>query len=367
MVFPLRWEQRETHDERLPPTLTLLADLVRAQASRASENVGNLRLAPATSLLLSKLDLSSLSLRCESAWASLAGGLVIACRHGRPNPRVWVSAQWRDGRGLEAVAGLADKISLIQEMGGAALFVPRQQALDAANSVPFDPLSPEIESLNEIPGPERPMDAIRAYLDKHWLTPTSLSTREERVGYFLRYFAHADAARPWYIEHCLAETVEDLRKALANKPNLQQVTHLVIDLSPSFELIAMAIAVLRPLRCALIVDPNMRGQVETVKQLIARFVPPGECTVRHFQTEGQSVGELLHEYRRILQVFTQGVSDPRQLLIDISPGYKHCNITMLRAAPAGCQVMYYAGDFDKATRRTIPFTIRPEIWINKSE
>lgn len=366
VIFPLRWENREDHDERLPANVTLLADEIRSQASQAQENVGDLRLAPAVPSMLGNCDLSELNFKCESAWASLAGGLILACRNGRPSRNVWVSAQWRKGRGLEPVSGLADKIELVREVGGTRLFVAHQQALDATSMIPLEHATPEIESLSEAAAPDRPLEALRSYMKKHWLMPTRQSSQEERANYFL-YFDSAKAARPWYFEHCLPDVIEGLKQKLASRPLLKEVKYLVIDLSPFPEQIALSVAVLRPIRCALIVDERMRGRVEEAKQLIAKVVPCTECTVRPYDSNGRSVDELLGEYRKILDTFTRGMVDPRQLIVDISPGYKHCNHTMLRAAPAGCQAIYFSGDFDQHTRRIIPFTDWAETWINKSE
>lgn len=110
--LPLKWERRTTPDTRLPPSLLELAARVRAELG--IDDDWQLMLWTMTTDPLVELDPL---LSWDSAWTTLAAGLLVATQGGRMRRGILASAAFDSARKeVRGVKGLASKIEAIRRL-----------------------------------------------------------------------------------------------------------------------------------------------------------------------------------------------------------------------------------------------------------
>ncbi len=129
-LLPLCWKQRNQHSDQLPKPLCAIADLVLRQFSLPNQS-WSLHLNEHTGL--HSVDLSRLTDCCtwESAWASLAGGLVLAQDGIVPEDDVFASVAWDEDFGIGGVENLPAKLDVASEFGATQFFVPAENQPEA--------------------------------------------------------------------------------------------------------------------------------------------------------------------------------------------------------------------------------------------
>ncbi len=119
-MLPLRWRQGEAHDVRLPAGLHELADEVLGAVGGAlKQELGwGLWLGDGLDAALSGLDGE---MRWRSAWTTLAAGLMVAAFGGRPDLRVFSTADYdvarAEARGVEGIKEKLEAIARVERRG----------------------------------------------------------------------------------------------------------------------------------------------------------------------------------------------------------------------------------------------------------
>ncbi len=166
-ALPLRWAKQQDHDARLPAGLRALADQVRGQLERLREVDDTWRLLPGRDSLLYDLDLRTLEGRWDSAFASLAVGLLLAAWEGRPDPTLWANAAWDSEQGIQAVDCLEAKLKLAHDFQARRFFVPQPQADALRDWATKQAMNVEVRVLRSNVTDVR--DALGEYLEEHEL------------------------------------------------------------------------------------------------------------------------------------------------------------------------------------------------------
>lgn len=131
-VLPVRWSRRATTDPRLPADLRRVADDVRRAVGTADSRVADFRLGWPDELHWPDLgDWSGDVLSADSAFPALLAGLIAAVNQQPSQPDVWATGQWRDGAGICAVDGIAQKVDEVLRWPVRELFVPQDNVAEA--------------------------------------------------------------------------------------------------------------------------------------------------------------------------------------------------------------------------------------------
>lgn len=155
-VLPLIWREGRCDDPCLPGPLRDLAGQVRRQLG---EGFAGWRLSLPLPRDEEAIDLSPLddgAFGASSAWASLAGGLVLARDGLTSDTTVWASAAWDQAYGIGRVEGLQAKLEHAAERGAKHVFVPAQNQPDVAEWAAERPAGPRVTLLSPAAAPGKP-------------------------------------------------------------------------------------------------------------------------------------------------------------------------------------------------------------------
>ena len=345
-VMPLRWVAGGEDDPQLPASLLDLAGQMRATLDEhqalpqlASPAMGWC-LRPAIGDVPNFAGLTSF--RWDSAWAPLAAGLITAAHGASPNPAIWASGAWRDGR-VSPVDSLPAKLRLAAEHNARHFFLPADQ-LDGA---------PRIDDLELAPlrtDTASPAEALAAYVTRLDVPPAASASQEDRRRYY-RSLRDPAAARRYFCDCCLPEIAAEQRSHLLAELHGCRPTHLVTVASDSPELVRLVAEVLEPRRCLLLHTADYVDQARGVVEICGgRDIDFAQ--VRVDVEDATTLGGQLHE-----AVAAFGPADAAALVLDLTPGRKDISLTLaLEAAPPGSHLLYCAHRVDGNSRRPVPFT-----------
>jgi hypothetical protein len=355
-VLPLAWEPGAADDPHLPERLRELATEVRRQLPDEGGTSWVLRLArPGRERPIDLSGLNGALLGAGSAWAALAGGLLLARDGLAPSDRVWASAAWDGTYGVGRVDRLSAKLDLAAEWGAEQVFVPAQNQPEASDWRDRHGERPAVRLLVPVNRKPVPARVLEPYLDELGVEPGPDATFEACVRYHARVSRQRANEFAWrrlqghVVERCRALLPEDCRP-----------THLVTVVGTEPSVVAMAPAALR-VRCVLLLckappEPAITRALDEVKRyLLAQGI-------EHSTDEltGTSVAEQEREARQVVAEFLRDVP-AGQASFDLTPAFKPLSLALQAAAPAGAWLLY-CHHRQGADNRVIPGSQHYDCW-----
>jgi hypothetical protein len=356
-VLPLAWEPGINDDPHLPGPLGELAAAVRRQLPDEGGRAWGLRLArPARER---PIDLSGLDddlLGAGSAWASLAGGLLLARDGLAPSDRVWASAAWDENYGVGRVDRLGAKLDLAAEWGAEQVFVPAQNQPEASAWRDSHGDRPAVRLLAPVNGRPVPARVLEPYLDELGVEPGPEASFEACVRYHARVSRRRANDFAW--RRLQGEVVERCRALL---PRDCRPTHLVTVVGHEPAVVALAPAALRARRVLLFYkappEPAISRALEAVREcLSAQGI---DCTAAGLT--GDCVADQEREMGQVVADFLGDVP-AGQSAFDLTPGWKSLTLALQAAAPAGAWLLYCQHRQREPDTRVIPGSQRYDCW-----
>jgi hypothetical protein len=342
-VLPLRWVQGQPHSPRLPAGLIrLAADVVEVLAAHGQLESGDWGLALGEEL--GELDLSEMPLDCDSGWASLAAGLLVAARGGSPNPRIWATGSWDDGDGIRPVEFLSEKLDLAVQRGAQVCFVPQVQREEAQRlsgggieigclrMAERDPVRTLADLTVRLESPPPPPDG-----------PDDQDAFERCSKYYRNQPRGEPAATRYYWTHLLPTITQRCRAQILAQYENCRPTHMVTIVSGSPELVLLAARSVDVRRCLLLYTPDenpsqdQTGRMRMVRELLE--ADGRVCVPAPFANSEA----LEREIPAAVHGFVQG-PPPNSLVLDLTPGTKWMTLIADRAMPAGSWRLYVKND-----------------------
>jgi hypothetical protein len=356
-LLPVQWRKGTPTNRRLPRSLQALAS--RVADTLALPDWGLHLSEPAG---LDSIDLSGLDkvLQVDSAWAALAGSLMVAAEGGIPNPNVWATGAWDSNSGIRPVRHLGAKIKLAAEWRVQQLFVPESQVDQAGELARAAGVDLAIGTLYE--HRSEPGKALLDYRDALELPPLDDAPREDRRSYYLR-LGDDQRARRYYRTHLMPEIVHDLQKQWHNSPG-RAATHLVTIVSHNPEVACLTLAMVRPRQALLLCTRDMQRERQQTEQLLATE-PLAEhvCRTSREFVEYESSEALVADLPQVVRRFVQG-ADPEAVVLDLTPGTKEMSLALaLEVAQMGNRMCYVRHKLQKS--RVVAFTEQLRIYVQR--
>ncbi len=341
-VLPLQWVQGRKHSPRLPAALEQLATEVAASFPANNRIAGQdwgLQLAED----LGDLDLSDMPLECQSGWAALAAGLLVAAEGGTPDPQVWATGSWDDRRGILPVEGLKPKLDLAAEFGARAFFVPSVQAEEAAQLAHGLEIG-RLQMSEREPG--RALSEFTLRLETPPpppCNPDDSPAFERCVDYYSKRPRGRSGTTQFYWSHLLPAIIQRCRGQVRCEYGACRPTHMVTIVSGSPELVLLAARALDVRHCLLLYTPDTASRrdqtaaMQMVKELL-------EADDRHCLPWAFRDDETLErEIPNAVRQFAEGRA-PESLVLDLTPGTKWMTWVADRAMPHGSWRLYVRND-----------------------
>jgi hypothetical protein len=348
IALPFQWQRDACHSPYLPtPLLSVADEVLRALADSAAPCLAHQDwgLRAAFHPPDQPTDLRGLtSLTCGSAWAALAGGLVVADRGGWPDPKVWATGGWARGEGIREVDHLTEKVGAAREFGADVVFVPGSQL-----PLPRTPATAGVEILPLDCDQPHPIRALERYLERLGLPPEPVAPFDRRRDYYLRADG-GDLRDTYYRSHLLPDLIRHYRTVVERHfPGAEACALVSVVSDGAPELIPIEAGAFRPTRIVLLhtsdsrmlqmtrrVEEDLKACPETAS--IPREVEP-------FRDEDEMIARLpswfdAHERLR------------GKRLIDLTLGTKPMTLALLGLAREGDTVVYWRHRQDR--RRVIP-------------
>ncbi|GIW90063.1 MAG: hypothetical protein KatS3mg109_0495 [Pirellulaceae bacterium] len=360
-LWRVRWEKEQQHDPHLPVELRRLADRVIEQlAKTGSLTCRQWGLRFGQESWSERVDLSELPGTFDSAFFSLAAGLVLA-EHGiRPRHDVLATGTWDEKDGCCGVDGLDLKVERAAQLGARLLFVPETQSESAAKIVENLPCP----GLTICGIPQRISrsgvelrESLYPLFEALAVPPDRDSSAEARSFYFLSV-QDETTARDYYRKHIRPDIVENVCRFVKSR-KLQHVTHFVSLVSHGFDLAVIWAAALKPENILLLCESRSWRLVDELRTELQRADIQAPIQADRFD-EGD-YDHLLVSFRSSLQRFL-GPATSSQLAVDITSGKVIWKFALHNAAPVGAVALCCLSDFHSQTRRPKPFTERPDCW-----
>lgn len=355
-ALPLRWADGREHDRRLPAGLRELAGTVHGELRRLGEVSEPWGLLPGSDAILSGVDLSTLDGRWDSGWAPLAMGLLLAAWEGKADAKVWASGSWQPGSGIRPVDGLEPKAELAHGHGAGAFFVPESQAEAIRGWAQRRNLTITIRVLRQ----NRPdvREALGDYLEQLELPiGPGAHLKGKRAEHFRRIQDIRTAER-FYQKYVLPDVAEELRRRVPREL-LSGDKKLITVVSKGFDLVSLAVQVIRPTACLLLHDRELANKASEAQARIQQERP--NCQAITSLLEQSTRQELLAAFRSKIGAFVPEVR-PENLVFDLTAGKKIMSLALYDAAPVGSYVICMESEFDSQRRRQIPYTERLHAW-----
>ena len=131
--------------------------------------------------------------------------------------------------------------------------------------------------------------------------------------------------------------------------------------SKGFDLVDLALAVVRPKNCLLLHDREMAAEAEELERQINGRRRESECRAYRGEFCAESRDELVGELRSLIARFFNDVPSDR-LVIDLTGGQRVMNLALYDAAPPGSYVVCYQTKLARETRRPEPFSEKLHRW-----
>ncbi|GIX01876.1 MAG: hypothetical protein KatS3mg112_0813 [Thermogutta sp.] len=360
IVLPLRWKKGPSEK---PPTLPeglqqvaneVLSELKASQSIPESEHW---ELHPASDDLFNAAGLLFLKGDYSSAWAPLAGALMVAAGEGKPDHKVWATGAWDRQAGVIRVEGIREKLAVAKEFHASQFFVPASCSDEACQCVRENNWPIEIKIFEK--STPRPRDALRRYVSQLHVRASKSDPPEERAKTYLR-IDDDNERRKYYLDCILDDLAAQLRNQFMEEPNKLNCRYFITIVSDSPELIYLMHFVFRP-KTSLILytlhNENYRKLAIEVEEWlkspeIQKQLGSPQPRVEAFPDGG--LGDLVSRFRRLMAELLQG-DDPHSLVIDVTPGKKTMSIAWALAAPRGARLAYVDSKFNSDVRKPVPF------------
>ncbi len=344
-LLPVRWVSGELHSPHLPKGLEELADSV---ARSVGLDGWGLRMCDEAGL--AGVDLSGLgSLRHDSGWASLAGGLIVAAGGGEPRPEVWATGCWDHRGGVAEVDGLGEKVSLAREWRAEWFFAP------AANVRTFAGETGSVRLRELRQGLSSPGESLAEYLDSLDAPPPipgpdDKGALNRAVAYYLRQ------RRPdpsYYRSHLLPAVCESCRLQVRQKFRGIPPADLVTVVSESPETSVISAWSVSAARCLLLytdTDSIKANAARCREDLERSGVRVTERTFEDQEDLGPVFGAAVAGFRR----------GSNRVIFDLKPGTKKMTLALYRVAGEGDWLFFFDTLYDKG--RPVPGTETVALW-----
>jgi hypothetical protein len=355
-VLPVQWCEGPAADRFLPERLRdLAARVVRHLHPKRAWSLH--RFSPFDEIDLSPLDGM---LQHESGWVSLAGGLHIADRGGKPRPKVWATGCWDGDGGIVEPGGIEVKLALARKRGVEEFFVPEE----LAPRLPQE--RPRIGRLRT--GLLSPADALQDYLAALDAPPGPNAERDLRIEYYLRQREGHPKTREYYRENLLPEVVRERRRQMEKEEPGWSPTHLVTVVSGSPELIHLAVRVLQAEQCLLLYIESENGDEinnrmrNTALDLAAELNGAKDLKIKaecKAFPENERMAEVMWQH---ITSFAGGTPDGR-LVFDVTPGSKLMTLALeylARTFRPESSLLYVSKKMDG--NRLVPLSERLSRW-----
>ena len=349
-VLPLEWRRGGTCSPRLPQGLAAFAAGVLADV-----NATDLSLHLPPRLEEAGADFSGLALSCESAWAMLAAGAIVAAEGGATVPGVLASAAWtrRSGQpqgSIGRVQRIAAKIEAAAASGATAIFLPEEQR----TRVEQEPRGPGLRDLDIrylSNAPATPARALAPLLEALEAAPRRAAgaSFEQCCGYYTR--AARSRQNDYYRDELLAELAARLRPALPRTPGMADVDGVVVIASPNWAVAGLVVEVFQPRRVLLLHDGRLPREVDSITawlgcsgEAAGRVVDVRQCRTR----EG-----FADDLEAALRDFSARCS---RIAVDLTAGYRHYMFALLSALPSNAVATYIDAQVDERSGAVLPAT-----------
>jgi hypothetical protein len=354
-ILSLRWHRNEPH-AGVPRGLTELADRVLEQFGG-----GRWGLRPALADSHGPCGLcDDLGLTFESAWATLAGGLVLA-QHGlHSQAGVFASACWDSGYGAKSVEGLEEKLRAVLRHGGRELAVAPGQFEEvrrASSAI-------EIHSLG-LPsgsGVPRPDAILTPYLLRIGAPPVvdpdavDVDEQFERGVWWYRTLTDRQAAGRYYGANLGTVIRRRLERAFAGRGIPQGGRVLAMVVSDNLEVVPVLAEALAVHRVMLFHTPDRKGSADAVAARVAG------ATSRKFSLHTVS-SDLASGVAELVRA-----APDSHLILDVTAGTTQTKLGLERIARTrypNSHLVYIAHQTPDG--RFMPGTEYPLVWRADSE
>jgi hypothetical protein len=243
-----------------------------------------------------EIDLSGLSLECDSAWVPLAGGLIAAalrdgCR--LRDAQVWATGCWDPENGIRSVGGIEVKLRTAAAFGARVVFVPEANQ-DEARTIASG-LQPALDVRALRMGTCDPWKALEAYRLRLELPPSADDPFPDRRDFYLRQPNDDERTRQFYEASLLPDLIESASRQVRRRWDDWRPDHLVTVVSAgSLELVPLEVGALRPRHVWLVHTADFREKLGPVRDRLRRlFAGMDQPVVVHDEPGFRDVAELL--------------------------------------------------------------------------
>ncbi|MGI6419425.1 MAG: hypothetical protein ACOX1P_27620 [Thermoguttaceae bacterium] len=335
-------------------------DVARVCAAHLGERRGQWRLELGADL--AEADLRKMPVECQSGWASLAAGLIVAAHGGTPDWRVWATGCWDNRLGVTQVGLLKQKLDMAAEFGAKTVFVPADQAGEAASLVNGIQIG-SLRMAERDPG--RALAELTLCLEA---PPPPPCSDEDEAGFdrCMAYYLRQPRGRPettqYYWSHLLPTVTRRVRRQVLSEYPDWRPTHMATIVSGSPELVLLAARALDVGHCLVLYTPNMdpHGDQTDAMQMVKNLLEADgrECLPDAFEDSPLLEKQIPEAIRR----FGQG-QPSESLVLDITPGNKWMTWVADRAMPSGSWRLYIRNDtLTSADRRPRPGSEELRCW-----
>ncbi|MGB9687426.1 hypothetical protein [Thermogutta sp.] len=360
-VLPLRWKKGPSEK---PPTLPeglqqvaneVLSELNVSQEIKESDQW---EIHPASDDLFNAAGLFFLEGDYSSAWAPLAGSLMVAAGDGKPDHRVWATGAWKPGVGLTRVEGIREKLALASEFEATQFFVPASCFDEARQLARDNNWSIEIKKFEQ--STDRPREALRPYISQLRVRASKSDSEKERAKTYLQIPDDIER-RQYYLDCIVEDLAERLRDQFSKEPEKLACRSFITVVSDSPELIYLMHFVFRPKASWIFYSQGNNRYRELATEVETWLKSPpvqqriGSCQVHIEAFQDGDLGELVRCFRDLVARLLQE-DDRRSLVVDVTPGKKTMSIAWALAAPRGARLVYVDSQFDHEARKPKPFT-----------
>ena len=324
LVLPLQWCAGLEDETRLPPALIATAKQVIAVVK--PKVCWGLRFPRRPGF--EYVDLRHVPVRCESAWAALAGSLIVADEGGRPDTAVWSTGGWSKESGIQSIGGLEAKLKLAGEFGARSFYVPASQADAARRWCSRHSPGMEIGLLRSDEGLAY-REALADYLadlDVPPQLPVDCISPDYARWYLRLKSRSPSRAKRAYQEAIIGRVILAGRRSL-HPPWSHPPQTLITIASDNPELVPIAAGILGVKRCVLLWSAEKQAQAQVASDLLNRYVPTCAMVRRQFERSERGPGCQFHD--KLRDVLCQ--SDRSEFVFDLTPGDKLMSLSLVRA------------------------------------
>ena len=367
LIYPVRWEKRESHSPRIPQGLCDLADRIIHQLKEEINDSKNDRVLKALSLDRSEIlsldewhlvpaekdypDLNNLNdcFTWESAWAPLTASLLLAAGNELPDPQVFGTGAWDfQGNWLKGIDGANDKMAVASEWGGKFLVLPPDPAVYTKNNNGIKPIF--------FPGGKETMlETVCEYCNLLRKEPPDDATFEQCEEYYVRMPTYREP-QDFYLRRIKKFLVDKTKNDLYKEGNNFSFDTLVTWVSRGAEVIDVTTETFTPRKLILLYTEGFEKEMNMVKDRIGQNTKTETDSYKH---EG---GYGRNELKQTLDRVFSNRDDSERILVDLTLGTVSMSLMLYDVAPLETTFLYWLKE-QGINNRTLPTQTRPELWV----